>query len=179
MNTESLALTLQQLSSSLQAKSAGFCFRITAGFDGFLDPIIEVVNKRYSVSSYDRRQTITQIGERILRSAGLSTNIELVPKLVKIGGNGPIMANALAATGQQVSYLGALGTPEIDPTFHEFVQRCRYVVSFANPGRQMQWNFDGKILLGKLTSLNEITWENLTAGLSLEMLRELFAKRIW
>ena len=50
-------------------------------------------------------------------------------------------------------------------------------MSFAHPGRTDAVEFlDGKILLGKLTSLNEITWENLTAGLSLEMLRELFAE---
>ena len=152
-------------------------FAVTVGFDGFVDQIIEVVDKRYSATSYDRIETITQFGKRILRSAGLSTNIELVPKLVKIGGNGPIMANALVAAGQQSSYLGALGTPEIDPTFHEFVKCCRVAVSFANPGRTDAMEFfDGKIMLGKLTSLNEVTWEHLVSHLNQQMLKALFAE---
>ena len=148
MDTVLLSSILRRLADSLQAKSGGHSFRITVGFDGFVDQIIEVVDKRYSASDYAKIETIAQFGERIQRSAGLSTNIELVPKLVKIGGNGPIMANALARAGQKIAYLGALGTPEIEPTFHEFVKNCRQVVSFANPGRTDALEFlDGKILL--------------------------------
>jgi len=177
MNTASLSSVVGQLAGYLQSKPSAHSYRITVGFDGFVDQIIEVVDKRYSASSYERMETIAQFGERIVRSAGLSTNIELVPKLVKIGGNGPIMANALAAAGQQISYLGALGVPEIDPTFSEFVKRCRHVVSFANPGRTDALEFlDGKILMGKLTTLAEITWENLIARLDREMLKELFTE---
>lgn len=177
MDTVLLSSILRRLADSLQAKSGGHSFRITVGFDGFVDQIIEVVDKRYSASDYAKIETIAQFGERIQRSAGLSTNIELVPKLVKIGGNGPIMANALARAGQKIAYLGALGTPEIEPTFHEFVKNCRQVVSFANPGRTDALEFlDGKILMGKLTSLTEITWESLSGRLSPDMLRELFAE---
>ena len=50
------------------------------GFDGFVDTIIEVVDKRHSFADYTRIQTIAEFGARISRAAGLSTNIEFVPK---------------------------------------------------------------------------------------------------
>ncbi len=42
---------------------------------------------------------MTELAQRIGEAAGLSTNLELVPTQVKLGGNGPIMANALSRNG--------------------------------------------------------------------------------
>ena len=41
--------------------------------------------------------------------------MELVTQRIKLGGNGPIMANALASAGVEVNYLGALGYLETSP----------------------------------------------------------------
>src|SRR5690554_282408 len=84
---------------------------VAIGFDGFVDEIVEVVDRRQSFDSYTRMTKMSQFGERISKAAGLSTNIEFVPKAVKLGGNGPIMANALVCLGTGVSYVGALGKP--------------------------------------------------------------------
>lgn len=152
-------------------------FRWTIGFDGFVDEIIEVVDQRMSSSVYSKIQTIEGLGSRISRSANLSTNIELVPRVVKLGGNGPIMANALCATGQRVSYLGALGTPQIEQVFAELVHRCEQVFSFCEPAHTDALEFnDGKIMLGKLDSLKDITWENLLMSTGEEQLRSLFTQ---
>ena len=56
-------------------------------------------------------------------AAGKSTNVEMVTQVVKLGGNGPIMANALAAFGVKVTYLGSLGYPTLHPVFEEFATR--------------------------------------------------------
>ncbi len=177
METEKLKITIEELISSLQKLTFEPNYRTTIGFDGFVDEIIDVVDKRHSGSDYTKIATIKDLGERILRSANLSTNIELVPKLVKLGGNGPILANALAATGQRVSYLGALGTPDIDPAFADFAASCEHVISFANPAHTDALEFnDGKIMLGKLESLNEITWENLTRQIDSQLLRKLLTE---
>src|SRR5437016_4906784 len=79
------------------------------GLDGFVDEIIQVVDKRTNAESFQRLPTIVTLAERIAAAAGKSTNIELVNQLTKLGGNGPIMANALAQFGMQVTYLGTLG----------------------------------------------------------------------
>src|SRR6266403_2078095 len=76
------------------------------GLDGFVDEILHVVDKRESAEKYMRLPTIKQFAERLDAAAGRSTNVELVSQLTKLGGNGPIMANALATFGLKVTYLG-------------------------------------------------------------------------
>lgn len=149
---------------------------VTVGFDGFVDEIVEVVEKRESFNSYVRMTNMSQFGEKILGAAGLSTNIEFVPKTVKLGGNGPIMANALVEAGTAVSYIGSLGKPSIDAVFLELTERCTQVFSLAEPGHTDAVEFnDGKIMLGKMESLNEINWDNLVQTVGEEQLKKVFS----
>src|SRR5216117_3390287 len=85
------------------------------GLDGFVDEIIHVVDKRDNAEIYQRLPTIQALSERIGGAAGKSTNIEAVVQRTKLGGNGPIMANALARLGIKVTYVGALGYPIMHP----------------------------------------------------------------
>jgi len=133
------------------------------GLDGFVDEIIHVVDKRDDAETYHRLPTIDALAERIAKAAGRSTNIELVVERTKLGGNGPIMANALARLGIKVSYVGALGYPVMHPVFNEFARRAE-VHSIAEPGRTDALEFsDGKVMLTKSVQLNEITWQNIQA----------------
>ena len=118
-------LTLVEAASRLHA---------FVGLDGFVDEIIHVVNKRDDAERYHRLPTIEALSERIAKAAGKSTNIELVVQRTKLGGNGPIMANALARLGIKVTYVGALGYPIMHPVFNEFAMRAE-VHSIAEPGR--------------------------------------------
>ena len=43
------------------------------GLDGFVDNIIDVVDKRSDASNYTRVETIAALGQRITRAAGLSS----------------------------------------------------------------------------------------------------------
>lgn len=131
------------------------------GLDGFVDEILHVVDKRQSATEFTRLDQMTALADRIAAAAGRSTNIELVRHMQKLGGNGPIMGNALAAFGLKVTYLGILGWPDIHPVFHEFKERAD-VHSIANPGMTDAYEFhDGKILVGKHESLKEMTWPNI------------------
>lgn len=165
---------LTQLKRSLdQVDTTGLSAVI--GFDGFVDTIIEVVDKRDSFDSYSRVQTIAEFGARISRAAGLSTNIEFVPKTQKLGGNGPIMANAMVSAGVNVSYIGALGKPAINPVFQSLIDGCDKVVSLADPGLTDALEFhDGKIMLGKITSLDQVNWQALIDELGEEQIIKLF-----
>ena len=135
--------------------------RAFVGLDGFVDEIIHVVDKRHNAEKFDRLPTISTLAERLAAAAGKSTNIELVNQRTKLGGNGPIMANALARLGIKVTYVGALGYPHLHPVFAEFARRAE-VHSIAEPGRTDALEFDdGKLMLTKTTSMNDITWENI------------------
>ncbi len=133
------------------------------GLDGFVDEILHVVDKRYDAQRFDRLPTIAKFSERLAGAAGKSTNVELVNQLTKLGGNGPIMANALASFGLKVTYLGNLGYPALHPVFHDFAKRAE-VYSIAEPGHTDALEFeDGKIMVGKHQSLKDVNWANIQA----------------
>ncbi len=134
---------------------------VLVGFDGFVDSIIAVVDQRENVEKYRPMRTIEQFGKRISAAAGHSSNFELVVKLEKLGGNGPIMANALASIGYATSYVGALGYPNLHPVFREFAERAD-CYTIAKPGLTDALEFDdGKLMLGKYEHLGQLTWDRL------------------
>ncbi len=134
--------------------------KMVIGFDGFIDEIIHVVDKRMDSMQFSRIGTIELLAKRIEKASGLSTNIELVPIVSKLGGNGPIMCNALAKHNSPIHYIGALGVPNIDPVFTEMANNVT-LHSIANAGHTDALEFDdGKILLGKMTSLNDVNYDN-------------------
>lgn len=143
------------------------------GFDGFVDEILEVVDQRHSLDQYTPVTTIEQWGHRIVRAAGLSTNMELVRREVRMGGNGPLMANALAALGVGVTYVGSVGDGEVVPAFEAFGTRCR-VFPIAPPAHTDAVEFqDGKVMLGKLEPLSAVTWERIASRVGAERFASL------
>src|SRR6478672_11744896 len=95
-------------------------FKAFVGLDGFVDEIVHAVDKRENAQEYTRLPTIASFAGRIAGAAGRSTNIEMVIQRTKLGGNGPIMANALATLGLKTTYVGALGYPNLHPVFEPF-----------------------------------------------------------
>jgi hypothetical protein len=109
--------------------------KVVAGFDGFVDNIIDVVDKRTSNNKYTPIPTIAQLGSRISASSGESCNLELVVKQSKIGGNGPIMCNASCGYGINLTYIGLLGANgKPDKVFDTMVERSAEVISLGPPG---------------------------------------------
>lgn len=148
-------------------------FKATVGLDGFVDEIIAVVDKRHDGGRYDPVRTIDGLGRKILGAAGQSSNYELVVKQVKLGGNGPIMANALASLGLSVTYIGNVGYPSVHPAFAELAQKAK-VVSIGEPGHTDALEFDdGKLMLGKHQTLQEVNWDNLISRVGPDNLKSL------
>ena len=148
----------------------------TVGLDAFVDEIIRVVDKRTSDMEFSVIEQITELGTRIIGAAGQSTNLELVVERVKLGGNGPIMANALAAHGLAVTCLGPLGDGAIHPAFEELAQRAK-LISLGTPGHTDALEFeDGKVMLGKLESLQDVTWARVAERTGADGPARLFAQ---
>src|SRR5262249_33292114 len=125
---------------------------------------------------YLRLATIDRFAKRLGAAAGHSTNVELVSQLTKLGGNGPIMANALASFGLRGGYLGNLGYPNLHPGFADCAKRAE-VISIAEPGYTDALEFeDGKIMLGKHQSLKHVNWENIKARFGQEKFAAEVAK---
>jgi ketohexokinase len=147
--------------------------RAVLGFDGFVDEIVTVVDKRYGPDHFDPVESIAAMARKILGASGESSNYELVVKQRKLGGNGPIMANALASVGLGVTYIGNLGHPNMNLVFRDFAARAE-VISIAEPGHTDALEFaDGKLMLTKVESLADVTWENLVERVGRDELARL------
>jgi len=138
---------------------------VMIGFDGFVDSIIRLVDQRHSVSEFDAIPTIAQWGQRIAAAAGQSANFEMVTTLQKLGGNGPIMANAMATAGLPVTYIGALGVPEVHAVFEPFT-KIAHVHSIAAPGLTDALEFDdgSQIIINRQEPMQEIWLASKSGG---------------
>ncbi len=149
--------------------------QVLVGFDGFVDHIIDVVATRVSRSEFSALPTIASLGAKISAAAGKSANFELVTKHSKIGGNGPIMANALCSHGCRVTAVGILGENSIDPVFAPLADRAEKVISLGAPAVTDALEFgDGKLMLGKLFPLDAVTYDRLVSAVgSVAALKDL------
>ncbi len=148
----------------------------TVGLDGFVDVILHVVKTRESAHSYERFTRMADWAERIHQADGLSANFEFVPQMVKLGGNGPIMANALMSMGFPMTYIGNLGHPEVHTVFSGFASRAK-VYSIADPGVTDAVEFDnGKLMFGKHQPLRDVNWGNLLEKIGEQPLLDIFSQ---
>ncbi len=137
---------------------------ILVGFDGFIDDIIDLVDKRISPTEYIRIATITGFGNKVLAAAGKSAGIGAVTKVTKLGGNGPIMANALCAQEAAVTAIGILGEPTIHPVFQPLAARAKQTISLGNAAVTSALEFDdGKVMLNFSDPMATITFDHVAA----------------
>ncbi len=165
--------TLEELAALDPAAPAK---KALVGIDGFVDKIVHPVDQRSGPGNqFTPISTISEFGARISSAAGKSANIELAPVVDKLGGNGPIMANAQSSLGIDVRYVGALGEKAIHPVFEDFAEKTR-AVSLADPGVTHAAEFnDGKIMFGSMASLDNICYETILQTMGQEALAEAFA----
>jgi hypothetical protein len=147
--------------------------RVWVGFDGFVDKILHLVDERQDQDHYRRIENMADFAGRVAQAAGYSANIEMVPQTVKLGGNGPILADGLRHLGCRVTYAGAIGHPDIHPVFKEFADACERVISLAEPASTDALEFaDGKLLMGQMLSLREVNWDRLLQAVPCEELAD-------
>lgn len=179
MHKKGIAMNQKEIIlNTLQAMKKGTPgSRVIIGFDGFVDEIIDVVDERIDSSTYRRVMTINDFSERIARAAGLSANLELVTRKIKLGGNGPIMADAMLSQGYHVTYIGALGKREVHPVFRDLQSRLHRYIPLAEPSHTDALEFqDGKIMLGKMTDLKDVDWDNLLKQTSSKEITDMIGR---
>jgi sugar/nucleoside kinase (ribokinase family) len=166
---------LKQIQDQLQNASALLASKkIAAGFDGFVDSIVRVVNFKTEVGGPVFFNTIKEFGNYIAGKSGSGFSLESEELVQKLGGNMPIMANAMAQMGTSVNCVGAFGVPSIAPVFSQMHPNCS-LHTYTNPGFTTAMEFtDGKIMLAQMTDLNHSDWNTIKNAIGLEKLREIF-----
>ena len=147
---------------------------VTLGFDGFIDSVVKVIRYKDHQSPISFFETPHAFGEYIVAKGEKNLSIELETLTTKLGGNMPIMANAIAHLGPRVSCVGPLGYPDIHPVFRQMSSNCQ-LYSFANPGLSKVLEFkNGKIMLAEMGELNDIEWNFIKEKIGIKTLLELF-----
>ncbi|AYO29753.1 hypothetical protein D2962_03235 [Biomaibacter acetigenes] len=148
--------------------------KITVGFDGYVDEIVRPVKLKENNETIFFK-TIEEFAQKILASAKSACDIEIISQAVKIGGNAPIMANALSTLGVRTFAVGAFGYPEVEDCFKQLDSGIK-IYSMANPGYSTAFEFqDGKIMFGKNENLNEVTWDRIKNILGKDLLKKLIS----
>jgi hypothetical protein len=167
---------LKQIQDKLQnAPTLLASKKVAAGFDGFIDSIVQVVNFKTEVSGPIFFNTIKEFGNYIAGKSGSGFSLESEELVQKLGGNMPIMANAMAQMGTSVNCIGAFGMPSIAPVFSHMHPNCS-LYTYTNPGFTTAMEFtDGKIMLAQMTDLNHSDWNTIKSAIGLEKLRAIFS----
>jgi len=149
---------------------------VLLGFDAAVDKLFRVVGERSGLGeAYTPLPDIRSFGGRVNDAAGKSALLEIVPRLEKIGGNGPICALALAAASRRVTYLGPLGTPPAG-AFGPLLRAVEAAYSLGEPAVTHALEFDdGKIMLSVLRSYEAVTADALLAAVGRERLVDLLS----
>lgn len=170
--SENLKNHINELICKLQANGETK-IKAVMGLDGFVDQILHVVKTRTDADNYVRMDTLKEFGEFICKAAGLSANIEFIPLKNKLGGNGPIMSNALSTYGLDITYIGAVGEDSIHPVFHEMSEKST-VLNISNPGLTDAVEFlDGKLMIGKRECLKDVNWSRIKEKIGIENLTQI------
>ena len=148
--------------------------RILIGFDGFVDTVIHPVLRRLSRDSFTQIPTLKALAQKIANASHKNANIELVVDSTYLGGNAPILSTALAHLGHPSTLIGCCGFPNITKVFKPLEELGIRLLSFASPGQTDAIECsDGKLLLGKMGEINDITLENAMERLSQNRFKSL------
>lgn len=145
--------------------------KVFVGFDGYIDKIQKAVKSRSS-SHVEYYSTLSEFGERIGMAAGKSGQVELVTLEIKIGGNAPIMSNALGALGIQSYCLGNAGYPSRHPQYYRLNENVE-ILSIGDPAETNALEFnDGKMILSELSTFGKINWARVKELIGLDTITE-------
>ena len=159
---------LQEVIDRLKGFSSSDKYALV-GLDGYIDKIQHPVQ-------FQRRDgnvffpSLSEFGQKISAASNQSAQIELVTQTTKLGGNAPIMANALASLKISNTCLGTFGYPDINPIFDTIhVNSTLVSVGTAAETNALEFN-DGKLILSELSTFSELDWEAVKRKTDMQLL---------
>jgi hypothetical protein len=137
------------------------------GFDGFIDTFVRLQSP----------PSMAEFGPKITAAAGVAASYPARHLGEKFGGNGPLFAAALNdiyAGNIDVTYIGALGHPEVLPIFQAALGgKTKRLYSLGRAAQTTCLEFtDGKVMLNDMSACAEVTWERLLEHVGLPALDE-------
>jgi hypothetical protein len=120
---------------------------------------------------------MAEFGPKVAAAAGVAASYPVRHLGDKFGGNGPLFTAALndIYSGQiDVTYIGALGYPEVLPIFQEALGgKTKRLYSLGRAAQTTCLEFtDGKIMLNDMSACAEVTWDRLVESVGSAALDE-------
>lgn len=171
MDNDKIKILTDKLTNRIEKLSD---ISVAAGFDGFIDIITRPIATGDSETPSGYFNNIPDFSNFLGQRAGNSSSVELAEFVRKLGGNGPIFANALGTLGVSALCIGALGYPEVENVFKGMSKNCK-LVPIAVPGMCTAMEFgDGKIMLALNGEINTMTWELISERAGLDNIIKAF-----
>ena len=145
-----LAALFRKVAGDLRQKN------VVAGFDGFVDEMIAVVQERRGLGDWTPVPDIDAFGSWVKSAAGRSSLREIIVHRADPGGCAVNLGDGLLALGVTLDCFATLGQPR-HAAFEDFARRCRSCHSWGRePGRTLAFEFsDGKLMFSAVTQLAE------------------------
>ena len=156
---------------------SGKHYKAIVGFDGYIDRIQRVVRSRSADGCKTYFDSIAEFSDRVRAAAGLSADLETEIRTVKLGGNAPIMAEAMSRLGVDTVCVGAMGYPDIMPEFIPLSEKCE-CLSVCDPAVTEALEFsDGKLMFADIGVLDRgMVWENIKEKIGVDTLRRILSE---
>ncbi|MGZ0708611.1 PfkB family carbohydrate kinase [Coraliomargarita sp. W4R53] len=153
---------LHTLAETLLTRASAITnIKVVTGFDGFVDEMIQPVDQRIDLSTYQRVETISHFGDQIKAAAGHSSLREIIVTQTVPGGCAINMGDGLATFGIQVDTFATVGEPP-HPAFQEYSNKATLHSWGREPGRTLAFEFnDGKLMFSSVSPLAEFTPEDI------------------
>jgi hypothetical protein len=151
-------MSYRDLASTLAARRAEIGgFRIVAGFDGFVDEMIQVVGERRGVGDFSPMRGIGDFAAWAAAAAGRSSLREIVIHRQDAGGCAVNLADGLATLGARVELFATVGSPP-EHAFAPALERLAAVHPVGDVfGRTLALEFsDGKLMLPAVAQLAQL-----------------------
>lgn len=146
--------------------------RCLIGFDGYIDELYRMVNGQ-SGQHISCFESMKQFGAYLSEAGRRSADVQILPVSVHYGGNGPLMAGAMASLGVETTCIGLFdGCRELIGTLEQRAD-C---ISIGRCNRCIAMEFaDGKLMFGELRGA-KMTWQDLKERMDMERLRSLLGQ---
>jgi len=150
---------LTELLPILQNSAAIGRKRVFVGFDGYIDRLVRLRKNQNIPPDYFK--SVGEFSGFVTNYANQSADINVRRIGEKLGGNGPILADALARKGVPLACVGAFGYPALEKIYEPLSDICN-LISVEETGFTFILEFeDGKLMFGDSDSFYNITWGRL------------------
>lgn len=164
---------LKRIQTLLSEKKESICGKqILVGFDGYVDKLVRLKKNQEEPVQYFR--TVKEFADYIGMRREQSSDIEVTCTGKKLGGNGPLFAEAISRKEIPCICIGAMGYPDIEAEYLDLSRRIK-LVSLVRCAESYAMEFDdGKLMFGDSSSFYQLDWNLIQEKVPQENLHEWF-----